>query len=686
MTARRLKRMGLGPALLWLALAAPASAQPNSLQPSPLQLVPAPSNVVETAVTIEDATLGTEIHVRNAAADTASGPLRLRLSALLVRRSDGRTVRATWTRTGEGSASGVLQPGEDTTLLLSANLPEAGVYETVIDTLGTPAAAAGRIRVVVTRTAETLPSEFLADPKPVGQTWGDLGSIAALWTAPRHAETILGLRNTTTRRLDFLPPSVVAFARRSADAETAVATGPMPTVDSAACASPLPAGAACALKLSFSATLLPGTYAIDVGVGGPSGGWSQRTLIVRVRATPLLAFLAIVIGAGAGWYISAWRSGGRRALDGLIETTRLRDRLQRLVAPAGDTDLARLLARARERIDEVEVGLRRGADPASDLTAFAAHLGRLVDAIEISDGMAKLTQGGQDALRPRWKALVAALGDAGAAGSSLDGPLRSLAADVSAWPGLANHAAAARALATAGEALDSAGGPDLPKDAPDYAALRKAASDSLVVLDPDKPTDTVVTRDSALAALLASARVQAGGFAGKAASKLADLATSLSKPPADHGARAKELARAARDLAVNPPGDDPVEPRLKELTALWNTYGDILSHPAGQKGAVAAFTQETDATAAPPQSVVPALDAPVSVFLPGEGRSLAALEHGRNRNELVTNLFVLVVIGGSGVVTLWAPDPTWGSLPNVIGAMLAGLATHVAVGEAVVRR
>ena len=676
----RLKRISLGTAILWLALAVPACAQPSALQ-----LVPAPSNVVETVVTIEDATLGTEIHVRNAVTDTASGPLHLRPSALLVRRSDGSSVRADWKRTGDAGEPNVLQPGEEATFLLSANLPEAGVYETFIETQGTPAAASGRIRVVVTRTAETLPSEFLVDPRPVGQTWGGLGSIAALWTAPRRAEAILGLRNTTARKLDFLPPSVLAFAQRSAEADTAVATGPMPAVDSAACASPLPPGAACALKLSFSPTLLPGTYAIDVGVGGPSGGWSQRTEIVRVRATPLLAFLAIVIGAGAGWYISAWRSAGRRALDGLIETTRLRDRLQRLVAPAGDADVARLLARARERIDEVEVGLRRGADPASDLTAIAAHLGRLVDAIEISDGMAKLTQDGQDALRPRWKALVAALGDAGAAGSSLDGPLRSLAADVSAWPGLANHAAAARALATAGEALQSAGGPDLPKDAP-VATLRKAAFDAMVVLDPDTPADTVAARDTKLAAQIASARVQAGGFAETAASTLADLAANLSKPPAGQAAGATKLARDAKALADRPLGDDPVEPRFEILTALWKTYSDILSHQAGHKNAVPAMIQETDTTAEPQQSVIPVLDAPVSVFLPGEGRSLAVVETARNRNELVTNLLVLMAIGLSGVVTLWVPDPTWGSLSNVIGAMLAGLAAHVAVGEAVVRR
>jgi hypothetical protein len=364
--------------------------------------------------------------------------------------------------------------------------------------------------------------------------------------------------------VDFLPPSVVAFTQRWGEAETAVATEATPTVN-ATCASPLPAGTACQMMLHFSSALRPGTYAIDVGVAGAWGGWSQRTEIVRVRATPLLAFLAIVIGAGAGWYINTWRSIGRWALSGLIEATRLKDRLQFLVADPSDAETARLLAHATERIDEIQAQLRKGVDPASDLTAFAVHLGRLADAVAIGRGMAKLSPAGQDALRLRWTALIGQLGDAGMAGSSLDILLRSLAADVSAWPGLANRAAAANVLAVAVESLQRAGGTDLPASAVEVAALRKAGSDALIVFDPEKPTDTVAARDASLVVRLGAARIIASDLVVAAATALSERARVLENSgvplPAEQSMRAKKVAADAVALArvwtrSAPEGDD----------------------------------------------------------------------------------------------------------------------------------
>jgi hypothetical protein len=137
---------------VWLALAAPAGAQSTALQ-----LVPASSNVVENPIAIADARLGTEIRIRNAGSEPAGAPLRVHFVPLLVRRSDGKGVPAVWTRTGSAGDPNILQPSEEATFLLAASLPEAGVYDTFIETEDTSAALAGRIRVVVTRTAETLP-------------------------------------------------------------------------------------------------------------------------------------------------------------------------------------------------------------------------------------------------------------------------------------------------------------------------------------------------------------------------------------------------------------------------------------------------------------------------------------------------------------------------------------------------
>jgi hypothetical protein len=82
------------------------------------------------------------------------------------------------------------------------------------------------------------------------------------------------------------------------------------------CASPLPPGATCALALDIPEALWPGQYSIALGVAGREGGWSQKGVPVSVRFSYWVAFLATALGAGAGWYVQAWRSGGRCAVKG----------------------------------------------------------------------------------------------------------------------------------------------------------------------------------------------------------------------------------------------------------------------------------------------------------------------------------------------------------------------------------
>lgn len=641
--------------LFYLGLCTVVAAQPF------VELSPAPASVSEHQVKVGVTAFSTEIRLRNASKDA---PRYHRTGSFLTRASDNAARPAVWKRVTSPTDDNSMSAGAQVALELSGDLPEAGIYETSIDTYSKDGSGAEvpdrRIRVLVTREADALPSELMVDPKATAERWP--------WNSGNRAYT-LTLRNTATKVAAFGTPQIVSFTRKSGDGQVNVGATDRPLLDSAPCGSSLGPNKSCPIYLMLRSWLEPGEYMIDVGLGGAGGGWSQRTQVVRVRATALLAFAIIIVGAAAGWYVQSWRTRGRRAVAALMDIARLRQRLERLVARAKN-DLAALMGRAVEEIDDIELRCRKDVDVTGDISGLDRRIRHLGAATDIEDSFDRLPGEGQNALRPRRNVLMEKIAKrdlTDADRTALEALAQALANDVSAWPKLAQSIQAAMDLAAALEVLRGAAtllqvepaGLHTQRD-----ALNTAIDAAQATLSAEPANDSVLSRRDTLEDALKKASMELLPVAQKLAEQ---LSTSMQ-------ARAQESpVRAFLEKLNNWRSVPPVVPptaRIHELVKLWKENRAILGgKEADLQGPI----------------VVPGgqqVDFPPALLLPNFAASLAELEKSQRRDELLTNGLILVATGLAGVLALWVPNATWGSVGDLIAAFLAGLAARVVVGEA----
>ena len=622
-----------------------------------VELVSAPASVTEFPIKLGVPALSAEIQLRNSSADAVR---YYRLGTLLVRTGDSAGRTALWKRITPPSGDDSIAAGAKVTLELSADLPDVGAYETYIDSYGKDDKGAEvpdrRIRVVVTREADAVPSELMVDPKPAAETWP--------WNLAKRVY-VLTLRNTSTKPLAFAAPSVVSFTRKSGDAQTSVGASETPSLDSASCGNLLDPNKSCPIRLSLQDGLSPGEYMIDVGLAGVGGGWSQRTQSIRVRASAWLAFVLVVAGAAAGWYVQAWRTKGRVAVSALMDVARLRAAAMDVMTRADD-DLKALIRRALADIDDIEARVRRDVDATSDIERVRLWIRYLTGAAEVQQRFGKLSTDGQNILRARRAAIMLGVADPNpneAQRTELQNQILALGSDLGTWPRLAQSLAKASellramdALLRAAEGVANLAGLRAPRDALNQAITNAKAS----LVD-----GTLSARIDPLDQQIGAAEQQANA----AACELADQLNARMKPQFDalQDGDKKIRLKTVLDALAAWRGDasgKPVATRLRELT-------QPFSEVSGR--------EEAAAPAAEPP--LPTVDFPTQVLLPGWGSSLTELQADLRKNEIFTNILILIATGASGVLTLWVPDPTWGSVGDVIGALLAGLAARVVVGE-----
>lgn len=674
------------PSRRWIAAAGLILALSTAArgQESVVQLVPATSNVVDSQHTVGVAEFSTEVRLRNTSTDPAAGPRTLRTSAHFVRQGSSQSETATWVRQPPGADPMRLGPGDEATFEVSGTLPEPGVYETWIEAAPprTDDPSVQRIRIVVTRTAVTLPSDFIVEPRPVSH---DLSARATLlWPFGAReglSNVLLSLRNATTQPVEFTAPVVVSYSEQSGDAVTAVATSTPPHVDVGGCVSPLLPGKPCAVTLRLAEDAWAGQYLVDVGAGGVGGGWSERTQVVNVRASWLLAFLTIAAGVICGALVNAWRATGRQSISGLIDVARLRESLRRLRPDPADPDSERMVASALEYADGIETAVRKGGDPAEDLTRLNANVTHLAAMAEIGRGLARLSPAGKSALRASWDALVARVAIAAPAEAKvgLDNALSRLASDVRDWPDLETASTSAQTLADAITKSQTASGGQAD------AVAATALVDSLAQATEQArrggtPTGPIHERAEALETAIRDARSSAVGYFNDAAAKLQTAAQALVTAASANSTvltRSQELSQKAAAFVVAPPTADAIETQLGDLAVQWKIYGDLDLIVNGVQPQAKAAGITTPTFEVPG---VPGLDVPVTLLLPTRGAGLAQLERAQRRSELLTNGLILLATSLAGVVALWAQDPNWGSTTDIVAAFLAGVAVNVAIG------
>jgi hypothetical protein len=634
---------------------------PGSPRAQPfVELAPAPANVTEHQIKIGTAALAAEIRLRN----PKDAVQFFRLGGSLTRTSDNAHRPATWKRTAPPQDD-TIPAGAQMVLELAADIPEVGVYEIFIDTYSKDdkgAEVAGRrIRVLVTREADALPAEFIVDPKPAAETWP--------WNDRSRAYTI-ALRNAATKPLAFGTPEIVSFTRKSGDAQVTLDRGRVQSIDSSHCNSPLSPGKTCPLQLNLTSGFGPGEYMIDVGIAGAGGGWSQRTQILRVRATALIAFVVIVIGAGVGWYVQAWRTRGRRAFAALIDISRLREALKRLIELQRE-DIKSILRAVTTDLDDIESRARSDNDVAADLERIRRWLRSLAIAVEILERFDQLPDEAKAPLRARRDDLITRVAkpvpnDADRA--ALENLTGALTNDLGAAPAFLMSLTAAVDLHNAVDdligKLQSTTTIDLAGLRTQRDAIAAAISTAKGALPANAPAETLLTRSTALATeterVTREATTAAQGVATAYVTAILDpkidAETDGDRKARLQGLRAPLVATAAPSLD-----------RLRELAA-------------AMKRAVGAREAATAPSIALPGGLQGEL--PSSLLLPLSGTSLEKLLASQRRHEIVTNLVILILTGLAGVLALWVPNATWGSVGDIITALVAGVATRVVVGEA----
>jgi len=636
-----------------------------------IRLAPAAGSVTEYSAKVGAPSLNAEVRLRN----TSNDPAQYRLGPFLTRSSDGLAYPATWRRldapVGDPSFAAA---GADFVLQLSANLAEPGIYESWIDTFQKNATSGAetpdqRIHVVVTRESEPINADFILTPQPVRSVFG---------TPIRNI--LVQLHNSSPKAVEFDPPAVLSFSRKNGDLQDSISAARIPAIAVEQCRSPLAPGATCAIAVDVSDLLWPGQYSISVGVAGRGGGWSLKSMPVSVRFPYGVAFLATAVGVGAGWYVQAWRTGGRRAVNGLIEVATLRDRLRRLQGSLTKGDLDHIQRSIADDLDGTESRCRNGADIAGDLDRIRQRIERLAVAAMIEAAYQSLPSEGK-LVFSRWRAgflgLAASASLSDAAAGEFDKFRLALSTNINAWPTLVEASTKAKATVALAEELAAVAPKDLDLQqlGPLRDALRQAIMDAFAALPPSP--DAVVNT-----ALLD--RVRALEEKGESVERVISASCEAAEKHLRDGTEAiRTSANATEDdsqwaartlsLLAGGAGSLDLPGRVARLSQLGRRpSGSIINE---------SVTAPAGAQSPPATPAAQGIDLPPDVvFNLSSGQTLQALSNQRRRNELWTNVIVLVATGLAGVM-LVASNDSWGSTPDIIAALLGGLGTRILLGE-----
>lgn len=637
-------------------------------------VVPSSGQAPDVALTAGVAVLDREVRLRNTATGT-DGARSFRADAVLRRRDDGLAVPVTWSRL-DGGTGAVIAPGASLVLRMTATVPQPGVYDASIDTAipaapDRPEQPDRRILVTVTREVAAVPSDLVVAPDPMHQVrwpWQD-----------GHATVLMELRNVTTKPIEFGAPAVLGFGRKAGDATEAVAARRLPSVDASGCASPLQPGARCVLRLRLDGIPEPGQYAVQVGLGGPGGGWSQAPATVWVRRPLTLAVLVTAIGVSCGWLVQAWRASGRRAVAALIRTGALRNRIASLVAGSPGTDLSALARPILDALDALEARCRAGDDPADQVDGIEERVTRLATAASVERVFAKLPPEAKAALGPAHDLFMqnAAAAAAGKPPDGYDDGAAAMVANLNAWQAFTDTRAAAQARRQPLDALLALqpAGEAAVATATEARNLLSAALDAAAAPIPAPiPATAVADRTAALdkAARDADART-----APAIRAYADDLRARLQAVAADDTATADRKKAAADALAgldgLDRAGGAAAKVRL--LGGAWPASRPVA--PVGLVSGKALEGRAIDVSAA----VQTSLDLPVATawhLVPG--RSLGSLRRQQAWMEWLTNLVVLAGLSLSGAVAV-AGDPGWGSPLDLVKLLLLALGSRIVIGE-----
>ena len=211
----------------------------------------------------------------------------------------------------------------------------------------------------------------------------------------------------------------------------------------------------------------------------------------------------------------------------------------------------------------------------------------------------------------------------------------------------------------------------------DWAAAAKLREQAFEGITSTSTTGTAEVAKRAAELEVATRKLtdQADAIAGAAFDELQaaiseKLADAALKPQSRKGL--EDLARQARALAGS--AESP-QANLDKVVRLWAD--------------VERLSPTLESTEAPTESAMPKVlpedsglkyEWDVETFQPALGASSAALQQSLRRWNLITSLVTLAGIAAVGVLVLWVPNTAWGTVQDVILALLGGAGTRLAIG------
>lgn len=525
------------------------------------------------------------------------------------------------------------------------------------------------VSIPATFAQAQVPDAFLAEPKPV-RIGLNLGRDVDPF--------IIGIdgRNAATGPVRLAPPVIGPLLSVEGDVSTQAATRKPVELRANSCSGELPAGRSCAISLALPSDIGAGRYTIDVMLPGAEGGQSARTIPINVRASPWLAGLVIAIGVALGALVTDWRTAARPVTNRRIEAAGLRESARKLAEASTQPSVQ---AQAREMVRDL-----RAADAdiiaGKDAAQVLADRQQRIEILRRSDQLLNAANAPQgeaaNIFRPLARRLTGALDAVGWTAEDIEAAAKALGQELAGFPRLHDAAVAYNALA----ARLSAGigrCPNAQAIQKDWAAamvLRERAFDEIAGTPP-AGTTAVAKRAGDLEAATGKLAEQTGAIASAVleelqaaiAEKLKDMAL---KPPARK--TLEDLAGRAKALAASPQSS---QSKLDAAVGLWVEF-DRLS-PA---------LESTEATT---EAVLPKVlpedsglkyEWDVETFQPAVGASSAALQQSLRGWNRITSLVTLAGIAAVGVLVLWVPNTAWGTVQDVILALLGGAGTRLAIG------
>lgn len=553
-----------------------------------------------------------------------------------------------------------LMAGETATFEVSGEFVDPGVYESFIEVVGKTGNS--RYPVRITRTIKAIANDFLLVPKPLHI---DL-SFPSIVTAVSYPIRLTA-RNALSEPVEVGQPIVGQLLSGTPNATVQAATPEAPAVDNR-CLRYVPAGQSCVFDVKLPQGLAPGSYSLEVLVPGKGGGQSAQTVNVDVRASAWLAGIVIALGTLLGAAVTDWRTA-RPIISRRIEAGRLREEMLKLAEMSVQGSVRRRATQLASELMVLDTEILSGADLTTTVGEYKSLLGLLLRADRMLKA-AEQPEGVRDKIfGPLAQRLSAALDAIDWKRETVVAAAETLGAELSGFEALYQAAhrfdeivgKLAPALAYLGASVDRA----------DWNTYLDRRNDAFVPIEPDGDGKQSAARAKALSDAIDKLEKMAPTLAQNVFDKLdADIAKAL---PAALTDEIKNELLGLQEQVKEQRSTTRAEGAIDVAVKLSDRF-------VGLRGLENADSAITLPTLLGPDSGLK-LVLPSGAFQPAQGASPRMLRSSLRVWDWITNTITLAGIASAGVMLLWMTNNSWGSVQDILLALLAGAGTRLSIGK-----